>query len=362
MLVELNTQPHEHILTHIAAWSQGEECYILFPLARMNLRRFLKERQPEADSNISLWLLRQMKGLADAVTLIHNLDQQITATHLQVPVATGKRERKQGYHHDLKPENMLLFYIGSDYTEGSLKISDFGMGKVNRVPQGSQIVSKRTRTLSGTLTYESPDFEMHRETGRPHDMWALGCVFLELLCWLFIAPQSGGKSFQTDRMAPLSSKDSSILSDSFYFMTTKDGEKVPKLKPMVVKWIDAIKGNPCCKDEFLCILELICKAGGLLEPEMHTRMRAETLNQKLGKILHSATNRLEAAPNHYTGNTSQARKVTEDSLGEEPASPTYTPMISRQVTNSPPAEPTIASLPEIVFQEVENGELVDTPG
>lgn len=333
----------------------------------MNLRRFLKERQPEADSKISLWLLRQMKGLADAVTLIHNLDQQITTTHLQVPTTAGKKEKKQGYHHDLKPENMLLFYIGSDYTEGSLKISDFGMGKVNRVPQGSQIVSKRTRTLSGTLTYESPDFEMHQKTGRPHDMWALGCVFLELLCWLFIAPQSGGKSFQTDRMAPLSSKDSGILSDSFYFMTTKDGEKIPKLKPVVVKWMDAIKENPCCKDEFLCILELIGKAGGLLEPEMNARMKAGDLNQELGKILHSATDRLKTAPNHYTGNVSQARKITEDSLYEEPASPTDTPMISRQITNSPPPPPpaegpTLASLPEIVFQDIENGEPANTPG
>jgi serine/threonine protein kinase len=357
MLVELNTQPHEHILTHITAWSQGKECYIMFPLARMNLRRFLKEKQPEANRQTTLWLLQQMTGVADAVKLIHNLDDDLdkqgTGTRLQVPGIAGKKERKQGYHHDLKPENMLLFYSGSDYTEGSLKISDFGMGKVNRVPQGSQIVSKRTRTLSGTLTYESPDYEMHQKTGRPHDMWALGCVLLELLCWLFIAPQQGGKSFQTDRRAPVSSTNSEIFGDSYYYMTTKNGEKVPKLKEVVIRWMDAIKANPCCKDEFLTILQLIHKSGGLLEPDMDSRMKAETLHKELEKVLQSAIDRLNAAPSHYTGNVAQARKVSEDSV-DESLSPTHTPMISRRATDSTAqAEPTIASVPEIVFPELE---------
>ena len=354
MLVELNMRPHEHILTHITAWSQGQECYILFPLARMNLRVFLKEKQPEADSKITLWLIRQMKGLADAVKLIHNLDSEVSSTHLQIPGAAPTEERKQGYHHDLKPENMLLFYSGIDYTEGSLKISDFGMGKVHGVPQGSQIISKNTATPSGTLTYGSPDYEMHKKTGRPHDMWALGCVFLELLCWLFIAPQKGGKSFQTDRRAPTSSTDSDILSDSYYFMTTKNGAKDPKLKPVVIKWMDTIEVNPYCKDEFLAILDLIRKPGGLLEPDMKMRMRAGTLNDQLKDILYSATLRVKAAPNHYAANVSEARKVTMDSLDEQPLSPSHTPMISRQSTNSTtPAEPGVVRWPEIVLQEPE---------
>jgi serine/threonine protein kinase len=352
MLAELqNLEPHEHILTHITAWSEGENCYILFPLARMNLREFLKEKQRVADSKLTLWLLRQMKGLADAINWIHNLDNYVPGTHLQLPGSARQTERKQGYHHDLKPENMLLFYPGTDYTEGSLKVSDFGMGKVNRVPLGSQIISRQTSTPSGTLTYESPDFEMHKKIGRPHDVWALGCVLLELLCWLFIAPYSGGKSFQTDRRGPVRSGDSDIIGDSYYHMTTKHEVKTPKLKSVVVKWMSVIEANPSCVDEFRLILELIRKPEGLLEPDMKTRMPAGTLNNVLKKILQSATERLDTAPDHYAGNVAQARKVTGDSVEEQVTSPTYTPMLSRQASNSwPPPEATVSNVPTLVIQ------------
>ena len=148
---------------------------MLFPYAQCNLRQYMKWVQfgaPEKDRII--WLIRQFRGLAEALKGIHDLSGagplQSTPDLITRPVG----ERIAGYHHDLKPEN-ILFYE----TTGDFEISDFGSGKVHTYRSGSH----RTRSPHGTLTYEPPEAAGAGGTSRPYDMWSLGCVFLELLVW-----------------------------------------------------------------------------------------------------------------------------------------------------------------------------------
>jgi eukaryotic-like serine/threonine-protein kinase len=84
-------------------------------------------------------------------------------------------------HRDLKPDNVYM--VPDPEVPGSdrVKILDFGIAKL---VASSGIPASKTRTGSvmGTPTYMSP--EQCRGTGIDHrtDIYALGCVFFQLLC------------------------------------------------------------------------------------------------------------------------------------------------------------------------------------
>ncbi|XP_057969425.1 mitogen-activated protein kinase kinase kinase 20-like [Malania oleifera] len=80
-----------------------------------------------------------------------------------------------GYVHcDLKPDNILLFAPNSASGSGKFvpKIADFGLAKRRSV---------QDPCFRGTLLYMSPESLVHGIQGPPSDIWALGCVVLEML-------------------------------------------------------------------------------------------------------------------------------------------------------------------------------------
>ncbi|XP_073015398.1 mitogen-activated protein kinase kinase kinase 20-like [Primulina eburnea] len=85
-----------------------------------------------------------------------------------------------GYVHcDLKPDNILL--LPSSRREGSTsfcaKIGDFGLTK--RVKQSKK--RKLGPYWRGTPTYLSPEAVMDNVQEAPSDIWAVGCIVLEML-------------------------------------------------------------------------------------------------------------------------------------------------------------------------------------
>ncbi|XP_057968165.1 mitogen-activated protein kinase kinase kinase 20-like [Malania oleifera] len=81
----------------------------------------------------------------------------------------------RGYVHcDLKPDNILLFLpnSGSAVAKFVPKIADFGLAKRT---------SKQGPCFRGTPLYMSPEAVVRGTQGPPSDVWALGCVVLEML-------------------------------------------------------------------------------------------------------------------------------------------------------------------------------------
>ncbi|KAH9876147.1 hypothetical protein J1614_004026 [Plenodomus biglobosus] len=110
------------------------------------------------------WLLRESKGLAEAVALIHEPGDDYV-----------------GFHHDINPNNILLF---SDQ-HNRLKLADWGCATMGKGKD-------RSSTAMGESIYNPPesaprpgDNQENQATNEAHDIWSLGCIFFEMLIWSY---------------------------------------------------------------------------------------------------------------------------------------------------------------------------------
>lgn len=96
--------------------------------------------------------------------------EQVIAYGLQMCAALECSHQNKVIHRDIKPSNFL---IGSDKR---LKLSDFGLASV----AASRRITAAGKT-AGTLLYMSPEQIRGGELTPQTDLYALGCVFYELL-------------------------------------------------------------------------------------------------------------------------------------------------------------------------------------
>ncbi|XP_052174497.1 mitogen-activated protein kinase kinase kinase 20-like [Diospyros lotus] len=101
-----------------------------------------------------------------------------------------------GYvHRDLKPENMLLLPNSTGAgTEFRVKICDFGLAK--KVKQNKK--KKLDPYLRGTPMYLSPEAVADNIQEPPSDIWAFGCIVLEMLTGK--SPWDGEKKLDSEAL------------------------------------------------------------------------------------------------------------------------------------------------------------------
>lgn len=111
---------------------------------------------------------------------------------------------------------------------GTLVVSDFGSSTTNTLRSRSNIPFDK---ISMTPTYRPPEYDFGERLGsRADDIWSLGCVLLELVCWGL----GGGemvKSFAQDRISPYRN---AIVSDMFFEATVvSNGRQLVRVKRQV---------------------------------------------------------------------------------------------------------------------------------
>ena len=186
VLQTLAEVPHDHLTPFYASWwhanSYGVKSFhMLFPLAECDLYTFLMNTpSPTLDGPNYItkmtWLISQMLGLAAALNHIHNLAPAGLGPYGN---KNGTNRPRTGVHLDLSLKNVLIF------SGNIMKISDFGTAKIRQIMSGDTRFGGSPGILNppGNLAYAAPDGDLGKRVSRPHDIWSLGCIFLEILLW-----------------------------------------------------------------------------------------------------------------------------------------------------------------------------------
>ena len=180
-------------------------------------------------------------GLADALESIHNL----------VLVSDGVESRQIGYHHDLRPANILL--CGTTFL-----IADFGLAKLKKEDETS-----RSSLHGGHPDYLAPEAfdEIKWENGnvgRALDVWAFGCIVAEFATWI---NGSDVEAFREARRLTHQHEHRQITDRAFHLHG--------KLRPAVENWLTNLQSNPLIADGD--VNELVGLSLLMLNPTWRTR-------------------------------------------------------------------------------------------
>lgn len=155
-----NRLTHPHIARSYSGFSHNQSNYLMSELGDKELRRFMLPGAAPQNQNLGhAWLRQQFIGLADALAQIHR------------PV-----NGHSAYHHDIKPDNIIVFYADHHI----LKFTDWGCANTKARPPPPGTPGTRSR---GQQPHLPPETRNNRPSSRPHDIWSLGAVYLEILVW-----------------------------------------------------------------------------------------------------------------------------------------------------------------------------------
>lgn len=245
---------HEHLIILLATYEKDDKYSLVFPFAQSDLFGFWQHNsQPPRTRAMAHWLAKQCRGLAQGLQHIHHWEtfsgssllsesEQACGRSASLTELTPSEEDDTiehgliqliGRHGDVKPENILWYpnsrdpQLANEY--GTLKITDFGIAKF------SKDYSSKGR-MPNSPSYRSPEYELSRNHSPACDVWALGCVYLELTTW-YCGGYEALKQSALDRLEPDGKLDD-IPSDTFFTVYESPGQpgvKLAKLKTSVEK-------------------------------------------------------------------------------------------------------------------------------
>ncbi|KAH8719329.1 hypothetical protein GQ44DRAFT_775464 [Phaeosphaeriaceae sp. PMI808] len=166
----------------------------------MNLRQYWNSQYPSNNRACSTWLIQQCHGIAEALSGIHRynttsgtsilhsvLPQPLSSINRHEIQANGADDQKRprtlfGRHGDITPANVLWFPDqNATGGYGILKISDFGTA---RFSNDETLIVEDKDSMPRTDNYRSPQWGLpDGKLSVQCDVWALGCMFLEYVCW-----------------------------------------------------------------------------------------------------------------------------------------------------------------------------------
>lgn len=199
---------HGHIVKLLMTFSYRGINYLLFPWAKCDLQQYWEENPPPYDSkgkcinsHRMTWLSAQIEGLVSALHTLHN------PGHLHRSLSP--EEKRYARHGDLKSENILWFGC-SENSDGFLAIGDLGISELHRKISRSN----QPNTKACTLDWRPPEMEQKGgKVSRSYDIWTLGCLLLEFVCWALGGNRLRLRFEEDRRMVPYLGIGSSIFFD-----------------------------------------------------------------------------------------------------------------------------------------------------
>jgi serine/threonine protein kinase len=287
-------EKHPHLIKLLATYRQERKYHLMFPYADANLRTYWDDRpSPIFDEATVLWTLKQMAGIASALSSIHNYSVTYPLSvdgpgnvrvQKDAKLSVEKSEELYGRHGDIKPENILWFRQTPDIDDekGILQIADFGLGRFHGRDSRSLV---NPDSVLGSPTYEPPECKLHRPVSRAYDIWSLGCLYLEFITWLLkgFAEIEGFSEFRGR-----SGSRSKELNDDYFFtiIRVSNIETDAVVREEVVIWVNQLHEHEKCSALIHDLLDLVMKE--VLLTDASKRIGARWLYHRLKACLNKA--------------------------------------------------------------------------
>ncbi|KAI1468743.1 kinase-like protein [Daldinia caldariorum] len=281
-----------YIVKLLATYEINGRYHLLFPAADGNLMNHWEEH-PEPERIPALWFAEESLGIAQALLKIH----RYTYTPPSGTVGTflsPQQIQDHGIHGDIKPQNILWYKrLPGHLTEGTspivdssglgyLQISDFGTVKFHRY-----MSTKNNEILVRGNTYRAPESDLAGNQGSPAiDIWAFGCLYLDLITWYVRGGKSVCEDFPRAREAdePKQSIEGFSGEDKFYIAKRElfTGRQFHIVKPRVSEWIMRLRRAPRCSQFIHDFLDFIEIQMLVISPEK--RCRCSMIVRKLHQL------------------------------------------------------------------------------
>jgi serine/threonine protein kinase len=242
---------HPNIIELLASYEFNDEYYLLFPVLSMDLSAFLQSEDRYAEFAHNRTFYTALSQLSSAIEAIHRLS--LFEEDLLI--------EKIGYHHDIRPKNILV-------TESTFVLTDFGLARFKMPEEGSETLWKET--IGDYIAPECMSEDYTRlDVGRAIDIWSLGCLLTEVAAYMELGPQ-GVKDFAEYRRktkAPL------MIGNACFF--EEDG-----LRETADQWLVRLTVAPSDRG----IRSLVAVARNLLQVKVGLRPEASQVTSSLAYI------------------------------------------------------------------------------
>jgi serine/threonine protein kinase len=184
------TPQHPHLLNMCQAWLGAGCIELLYPAPDTNLSMYMRRGRPSPEC-VRLELWRNLWGIASAIEFLHGLTLNNT----------------RGWRHDISPDSFLIFNsdIGKAIWKlGNLEVDSLhGKDLVIQEHRRAETEPKMIKNPVGNFIKEHPPPESRKVHAnsirtRSSDIWSLGCVFVEVLAWVFLPETSELASMPVD--------------------------------------------------------------------------------------------------------------------------------------------------------------------
>lgn len=245
MLRRFTDNAHPHLISLLATYKQLDKFYLIFPWADADLLTYWKDVNPtpRMDHETVLWVAEQCLGIARGLFGIHQHTTMRITNRQESDDIPDRQMQLYGRHGDIKSTNILWFRKENTTSpmtptdRGVLKITDFGLAEFQK---SASMIYKSPSKVAVSAGYRSPECDVRDDgkggVGPSHDIWALGCLYLEFVTWLL-----GGwelvEKFQKIRESKESDERYVNSTDGKFFKVTigKEGEPIAKIKDAVAQ-------------------------------------------------------------------------------------------------------------------------------